>query len=946
MKSELAQMSHKVEQIFDAAIAKATAAERGAFLDGACGDDADLRERVEALVRAHLEAGPFLLEDTQNRNPIEGPGERIGEFKILQLIGEGGFGSVYLAEQQSPIRRKVALKIIKLGMDTKQVIARFEAERQALAMMDHANIAKVYDAGATDSGRPYFIMELVRGIPITRYCDRHKLSTNDRLRLFQDVCRAVQHAHNRGIIHRDLKPTNVLVTLHDGTPIPKIIDFGISKATNQRLTEKTLFTEYQQLIGTPQYMSPEQAEMGGLDIDTRSDIYSLGALLYELLTGTPPFDSKTMRDVGYAEMQRIIRDVEPDRPSTRAATLIQQDTELAKSHGEDPHGFVRGLRGDLDWIVTRAMEKDRTRRYDTANELLADITRYLANEPVVAGPPSWSYKLSKFVRRNRIKVAAAALVVTALLTGSILATAGFLEARRDRDLAQKAQIQATRVAEKSQAIADYLQDVLTASDPEQALGLDVDAASAVAKAREVFGADHASVASTLASLALQLQNTGNYRQAEPLFRESIQIWEDNFSSSHVNRGVVLSRLGTLLRLKGDAPEAAKVFQESIRILKSQSPEPGVAVADALLGLAEVYQDQGQYDDAESSLRESLAIRQAQAPHQFLQIALTYNLLANVLAITDQHEKLEPIMDPCVDAFRAALPPDSNTIAKVALQAGLFHLEMENLDKAEGYLKEALGIYQHHAEPSVMNRDIALRKLSQLLEMQDDGSDAFIPKRMEFIAFVRETAGEDHPKLGEFLARAAAYCVEHHLDEQAIQLAVESLEKLQAAYGGEASIKQALVALANATDSIAIAADQPDTRYRNAISTISRFLEWQPDDFGLLKTRGILQYRIGEFDEAVATLATAEQLADDEPPVNLFKALAFLAMANHRIGNDIAAQDALARLQQIEYGEELPGDPNYQRILQELVNTLDLPDHPLPLESATSAALFKSRSPFR
>ena len=301
--------------------------EREAYIEGACGDDVKLRKEVEAMLRAHEEAGDFLAAPTNESAatipsfPNEKPGAIIDRYKILQLIGEGGFGAVYMAEQQKPVKRRVALKIIKLGMDTKQVIARFEAERQALAMMNHPNIATVLDAGATETGRPYFVMELVKGVPITEYCDTESLSTKDRLDLFIDVCHAVQHAHQKGIIHRDIKPSNVMVTLHDGKPVPKVIDFGIAKATNRELTDKTLFTEYRQLIGTPQYMSPEQAEMSGLDIDTRSDIYSLGVLLYELLTGTTPFDPKRLRSAALGEIQRIIREEEPDKPSTRLSEM-------------------------------------------------------------------------------------------------------------------------------------------------------------------------------------------------------------------------------------------------------------------------------------------------------------------------------------------------------------------------------------------------------------------------------------------------------------------------------------------------------------------------------------------------------------------------------------------------------------------------------------------------
>jgi len=360
------------EAILIDALGLETPGERVAFLAGACRGDGSLRARVEVLLKSHEEAtgflksaGPSAPNTTQLHVPaaVEGPGETIGPYKLLQNIGEGGFGVVYMAEQEKPVRRMIALKIIKPGMDTAQVIARFESERQALAIMDHPNIAMVLDAGATESGRPYFVMELVKGVPITEFCDKNHLPPESRLKLFIDVCHAIQHAHHKGIIHRDIKPSNVMVTLHDGVPVVKVIDFGVAKATVQKLTERTLFTAYGQMIGTPAYMSPEQAEMSGLDIDTRSDVYSLGVLLYELLTGTTPLESKRLREAGYAEMQRLIREEESPRPSTRISSLGESATVLAGNRGLDVKKLAQVLAGDLDWIAMKALDKDRNRRY-------------------------------------------------------------------------------------------------------------------------------------------------------------------------------------------------------------------------------------------------------------------------------------------------------------------------------------------------------------------------------------------------------------------------------------------------------------------------------------------------------------------------------------------------------------------------------------------------------
>jgi len=377
------------------------------------------------LIKAHEEAGDFLEAPVIDPSVTlgdphltEGPGTIISRYKLLEKIGEGGMACVYMAEQQKPIRRKVALKIIKLGMDTKSVIARFEAERQALAMMDDPNIAKVFDAGSTDAGRPYFVMELVRGVPITEYCDKNMLSTQKRLNLFVQVCNAVQHAHQKGIIHRDIKPSNVMVTLHDDSAVPKVIDFGIARATNQKLTEKTLFTQYAQIIGTPVYMSPEQAQFSDLDIDTRTDIYSLGVLLYELLTGTTPLDSEELRSKGYAEMQRIIQEEDPPKPSTKLSTMGEALTGIAAYRQSSPDSLRKSVRGDLDWIVMKCLEKDRTRRFETANGLAADIKRHIDDEPIIARPPSTAYRFQKAWRRNKVVYTAAIAVAVALLLGT------------------------------------------------------------------------------------------------------------------------------------------------------------------------------------------------------------------------------------------------------------------------------------------------------------------------------------------------------------------------------------------------------------------------------------------------------------------------------------------------------------------------------------------------
>ncbi|HEV3117599.1 MAG TPA: serine/threonine-protein kinase [Gemmataceae bacterium] len=729
--------------IFVAALEKDSPAERAAYLDEACGGEAALRQRVEELLRAHVRAGGIL--DLPAAGPTtdsygtmnEDVGSRIGPYKLLQKIGEGGFGVVYMAEQMQPVRRKVAFKIIKPGMDTKEVIARFESERQALALMDHPNIARVLDAGETASGRPYFVMELVKGVPINEFCDKNNVPTPGRLDLFMTVCRAVQHAHHKGIIHRDLKPSNIMITLHDGQPVPKVIDFGVAKATNQQLTERTLFTSYGQIIGTPAYMSPEQAELSGLDIDTRSDIYSLGVLLYELLTGTTPFDGKRLRQAGYVEMQRIICEEEPPKPSTRLTSMGDRATMVSSHRSTDLQNLTALLKGDLDWIVMKALEKDRNRRYDTPNSFAADIERFLRHEAILARAPSRAYKLRKFAQRNKTAVATATFVAALLLLGTLISTWQAVRARQaertaagERDAAvtaRAAEAYARREAEEernralaaekrakaseeqakndaasARAVNDFLHrdllsqaDVGNQTDPDQKPDRDIKLRTVLDRAsRSIAGKFkeqplvEASIRQTIGQTYLALGENG---AAQAHLELALEMRSQALGEQHADTLTSMNDLAHLYWSQRRFARAEPILSKALEIKRRVRGEDDGDTLSLMNNLALLYLDQREYAKASKLFPEVLeGLRRVQGEEGRDTLACMNNL-ALLYQRQGQYARAEPLFIKVLDGYRKLLGEENRLTLNTMHILGVLYCSQREYAKAEPMLTKGFEV---------------------------------------------------------------------------------------------------------------------------------------------------------------------------------------------------------------------------------------------------------------
>ena len=785
-------------------------------------------------------------------------GQRIGPYKILELLGEGGMGEVYLAEQTVEVRRQVALKVIKLGMDSKQVLARFEAERQALALMDHPHIAKALDAGTTEDGRPYFAMEYVKGIPLTDYCDLHRVPTAQRIELFIKLCDAVQHAHQKGVIHRDLKPSNVLVTVPAGDPAPQVIDFGIAKAIGYSLTERTLHTEIGRPIGTPAYMSPEQAEATGLDVDTRTDVYTLGVMLYELLVGELPLE---MKGIPPTAVQLTIRETDPEKPSTRYGSMGEARKRVAELRRTSPAALRSELKGDLDWIVMKAMEKDRTRRYDTVNALALDLQRHLDDEPVTAGSPSAAYRMRKFARRHRVGVAATAAIALGIIGGSVLATVGMLRAREAERLAEAE-------AAAAQEVADFLVGLFEFSDPGQARGDEITAREILDQGAEriqtELGGQPITQARLMTTMGEVYYHLGLHNESQLLFQQALTIREERLGSKHLDVARSLANVGTAYILKGDYAEAEESYLRSLEIMEEVPNPDSERVATMLSNLGGLYQHQGRYEEAAEVLRRAIVVSEQELEPGNTLLARGLNNLGVIYFIEGRYTDAEPLWRRALETWERAEGPDHPEALRILSNLGLLYISTGDHEKAESFLQRSLEMRLRVLGPDHpdVGRDYA--NLAQAYQVQEKYDEAE-PLFARALEITEAALGVEHSYVGKllyFLSQARAGQERH---QEAEALALRALANLEPALGPEHSdvgyAKELLARIYTEQGRF----EEAERLYREALAILESAFGPDgnhPDVADALEGYSSLLAQLGRNDEADSLTARAEAIRAD------------------------------------------------------------------------------------
>ena len=942
----MAEKPNDIEAIYNAALKKGSEAERSAYLDAVCGDDAVLRARVEALLKAHEEAGDFLEEPAigpsvtlGDPHLTEGPGTIISRYKLLEKIGEGGMACVYMAEQKEPIRRKVALKIIKLGMDTKQVIARFAAERQALAIMDHPNIAKVLDAGATETGRPYFVMELVKGVCITEYCDKNKLNTRERLDLFIQVCNAVQHAHQKGIIHRDIKPSNIMVTLHDGQPVPKVIDFGIAKATSLELTEKTLFTRYAQMIGTPEYMSPEQAQMSGLDVDTRTDIYSLGVLLYQLLTGALPFDPETLRSAGYAEIRRTIVEDEPPKPSTRLSSLGEEAKKVAESRGTEVSLLVARLRKELEWIPLKAIRKDRTRRYRSAAELSDDVQNYLNGAPLIAGPESTLYRLKKSIHRNRALVISIFTVLAVLLAGIVASTVLAISADNSR-------AEAERQARISQAVSDFLRnDLLGSADPWTGRTEGTSVISSLDAASKQLEGKFADEPLIEASIRLTLGSTywhlGRYSEAEEHLKRCLEIRRNRLGNEDCDTLLCMRELGWVYRWLGKSEQAESLLVEALEGMRRTLNAKDGTLLYCMAWLSWVYVDQGRYEEAERLLAKALEVTQRKlsaehpyAPSFMFSIGVIYRL-------QQRFDEAEKLITEALDICRRIRGDLNLETLTIIAHLGYLYSDQQRYQDAERLLAEALEGRRKVLGEEHPDTFEAMGFLGQLYRRQGKLNQAE-QLLAECYQKSRETLGEEHPST-----------IQHRVDLGFVYFRQGKIDEAGALFAKAFEIARRILGDENPITLggmhnlgvwyLHVGPDvEAETLLSKALEGRRRVLgEEHPDTQASM---GVVYFQQGQYDKAEPLLVKAlenelREEGQEMPPPSMY----ILALLHHRQGDYDKAEPLLVELLESNQRVLIEGHPHTVAAMNELIKLYEAWGKPEKAEQWRSKLPDKDRS---